>query len=55
MTLRPAFNLLIVAVMTWATTGILRCSSYADRTPQTIVWAFDEDKEKLMTYRKLYS
>ena len=43
MTLRPPFHLLIVAVMTWTTTGILRCSSYADITPQTIVavWAFD--------------
>ena len=46
MTLRPAFNLLIVAVMIWAAIGILLCSSYADIDPQTIVavWIFDEGK-----------
>ena len=46
MTLRPAFNLLIIAVMIWAAIGILLCSSYADIDPQTIVavWTFDEGK-----------
>ena len=46
MTLRPAFNLLIVAVMILAAIGILICSSYADIAPQTIVavGTFDEGK-----------